>query len=115
MPKQKLLPLLKALKGIKQVNARKIILNHLDEPTCESLYQLVHNVVANKKIPKRRAVNLSKSLSTHQDDLRYISKLNGNKRKKREKLASMGGFPFLALASAAIPFLTSLLLNSRKK
>jgi len=115
LSKKKLLPLLQVLKNIKPIHRRKTLIKHLDDPTCQSLYELVHNVLSNKKIAPRRVNKLQKSLARHKDDLRYIARYSGKKSIKREKLASMGGFPFTALLSAAIPLLTSLLFRNKKK
>lgn len=115
LSKKNLLPVLHALKSIKPAHHRKTIINSLDEPTCQSLYELVHNVLSSKRISPAQVKKLQKSLSPHKEDLRYIARLRGKNSVKRKKLSSMGAFPFTALLSAAIPLLTSLLFRKKNQ
>lgn len=109
-----LLPLLQSLKSVKP-DARKVILNRLDDKSLEEINETIHNVLVNTRVPVKQAKRLSKVLQPHKNTLRYLARPSASPRFKRKKIQEMGGFPFTALLSAAIPLLVSYLFPSKKK
>jgi len=112
LKRKELLPILQILKQVKP-GKRPAILEHLDDPTCESLYELVHNVISNERVPKAKRDLLEKKLKPHKDQLRFLARKNAKRLVKKKAMSKMGGFPFSILLSAAIPLITSLLLKKK--
>jgi len=110
---QKLLPILKMLKNVKPVSARKELLKHFDDETSEGLYEMIHNVLYSNKLTEGRKNKLRKALTPYKSNLKYIAREKGSGSVKKQKMAEMGAFPFTAILSAAIPLLTSLLFKKK--
>jgi hypothetical protein len=112
---RQILPLLKTLQGVKPQDNRSVLLSHLDDEACEAMYETLYNVMANEKIGPATRKKLRKKLWAHQEPMNFLTK-NGKRyspKLKRKKLAAMGGNPLGLILSAAIPFITDLLLGKR--
>jgi hypothetical protein len=113
---KQLLPLLKTLQDVRPHNNRSILLSHLDDETCEALYETIYNVLGNDKLDPAERKKLRRKLWAHQEPLNFLTK-SGKKfspKLKRKKLAAIGGNPLFAVLGAAIPLLIDVLTNKRK-
>ena len=89
---------------------RACLVDHLNDASIDKIGQLVFNTLfTDLKIPRRKAIDLSKKLKIHKKDLQFIS--NASKpvqlRRKRVKKQSASGLG--VLLATAIPALISLL------
>jgi len=112
---KRMLPLLQTIKDFKPKQRRSILLNHLDDEACETIYEAVANVLKNERVDPKTRLRLKKKLAAHKNDLRYLASPSKKPALKKKKLAKMGGFPLTAILSAAIPLLLSHILPSLTK
>jgi hypothetical protein len=91
-------------------SSRGTILKHLDDRTCESLYEIIYNILNNPKVPSKK---LSGKLAAHKKKILYIANPKNSPTIKKKYLAQMGGFPFTAILSTAIPLLISYLTRRK--
>ena len=113
MPKRKMnrgiaLPFLQTLKEIRP-KQRSILLSHLDDEACETVYAAIANVLNNKKVPAKKREKLRKLLAPHKTHLRFMA--NGKKcnRAKKKRLVQVGGFALGQILQTALPLLLALL------
>jgi hypothetical protein len=102
---EKYLPLFQTLQEFKPREKRSILLAHLDDETCEALYEAVANVVKNDSIPIARRKKLRRLLEGHSSSLRYLADFHRSKKKKRKLLPTLGGSALSAVLDASIPLL----------
>lgn len=105
---KKLLPFLRAMKGLKK-EARGTVLGHLDPASCEALYEVVWNVLRSPMLTDRQKATLRRKLAPHQELLMYLSNPKSSATTKRNRLSQSGGGFLLPILSAAIPMLMSLI------
>lgn len=103
-----ILSFLQALKGLRPAH-RTVLLSHLDENSCETLYETISNVLCNTNITSSQRRRLKKQLTPHKDTLRFLSCKRKSPQAKKKRLTQMGGFPITTILSTAIPLLTSLI------
>jgi len=108
MKKRELLELLQALK--KCNSSRNAVLNHLDDNSCEAIYEVIANVLQNPRVSPSSAKKLKRKLAPHKNTLRYLATPTRSKKVKRKKLVQMGGSAFSTILNTAIPLLLPLLL-----
>lgn len=108
-----ILPLLQTLKDTKP-GQRGLLLGHLDNPTTENLCEAVCNVLRNNSVPGKQQNKLRRALAPHKLTLRGIADKKKSVKSRKKKLVQLGGFPFTAILSAAIPLLMNLLMPPKK-
>jgi len=112
---KRMLPLLQTIKDFKPKQRRSILLNHLDDEACETIYEAVANVLKNERVDPKTRLRLKKKLAPHKKDLRYLASSGKKLALKKRKLAKMGGFPLTAILNAAIPLMLSYILPKLAK
>lgn len=110
-----MLPLLQSLQDFKPANRRSILLSHLDDETCEMLYETIANVIQNEAIPPVTRARLRKALAPHKGAVRYIADKSKPPALKKKKMVQMGGFVMSAIIGAAIPLLVDLVAKAFAK
>lgn len=103
-----ILPFLQIFKELRP-NQRTILLSHIDDRSCEAIFEAFANVLRNDKVSPATRKRLKRSLAPHKNCLRTIINRRASCKTKRKKLQQLGGFPFAAIISAAIPLLMSAL------
>lgn len=107
---REILPFLQTFKDLK-ASQRGIMLAHLDDKSCETLYETVSNVLKNPMVTAAQRKKLKKVLLPHKHCLRSLTTRSGSARSKRKKLQKIGGFPFAAILGTAIPLLLNLIAS----
>ena len=105
---KKVLPFLQMFKELRPVQ-RGILLDHLNDESCETLCETITNVLTNPKLAKGKRTKLKKVLAPHKNSLRSLTKPRLSKKTKRKRLNQIGGFPIAAILGAAIPLLINLI------
>lgn len=109
---EKILPMLQSLKKASP-KYRPILLSHMDGPSCNAMYETIHNVLTNPRVPVGQRKKLRKMLFPYKNELRYLATQLNSETKKR-KLIQMGGtIPFGSILSTAIPLLLNVLRSSK--
>jgi len=110
-----ILPLLQTLKDVRPAQRRGIILSHLDSESCADLFEVIRHLLTHvKSLSAYTVKKLRRALGPHKATLKMLLNQRANMLKKRKRMAQMGGFPFTAILSAAIPFLFNLLSPKRR-
>jgi hypothetical protein len=109
---RKVLPFLQVLKQLRP-GQRSILLSHLDNESCEMVYEAVANVLKNPKVTPAKRRQLKKALAPHKKCLRSLVSKKRSSGLKRKDLASVGGFPLGLVLSTAIPLLLNMLTGSK--
>ena len=111
---EKYIPLFNILRELEPVQ-RIIILSHLDEQTCESIYACINTLLITdlRKIKKYKSSfpKIKKILSKQKKNLRFLAKKNKSKYSKRQKkkiLPQIGGSLGLVM-SIVIPIILDLI------
>jgi len=112
---KRMLPLLQTIKDFKPKQRRSILLDHLDDEACETIYEAVANVLKNERVDPKTRSRLKKKLAPHKKDLRYLASFNKKPTLKKKKLVKMGGFPLSAILNAAIPLMMTHILPKLAK
>lgn len=87
---------------------RNLIIDHLNDHSCEFIYECIYNGITNPNISKKSKKLLRDRLQNDKTKLRYLARPGGNSKRKRKILTQVGGFlPFIL--GAVLPILTSLL------
>lgn len=107
---REILPFLQTFKDLRPAQ-RSIMLAHLDDKSCEILYEAVSNVLRNPTVSAAQRKRLRKVLQPHKHCLRSLISRSGSSANKRRKLQKIGGFPFSAILSTAIPLLLNLIAS----
>jgi len=104
------------MQTLKQINPshRTILLGHLNDETCEALYEAVKNVLENPKITPSRRAMLRKRLSPHKKVLRNLVKKSGSRSAKKKNLTKLGGNPLALILGTAIPLLLDVIFPRRR-
>ena len=110
---REILPFLQTFKDL-QPTQRGIMLAHLDDKSCEVLYEAISNVLQNPTVTEAQRKRLKKVLQPHRQCLRSLISRRGSRASKRKKLQQIGGFPFAAILGTAIPLLVNLLTSRRR-
>ena len=103
-----LLPFLQILKDLSP-NQRAIILAHINDSSCEAIYETVSNVLRNKSVSEADARRLRKLLAPHKACLRSLVSNRVSGSQKRKKLYRIGGLPLASILAVGIPLLLSLI------
>lgn len=112
-------PLLKTLQELNN-NQRSIILSHLDNTACESIYGCIKKILkTNNKVHKNKSsfTSIRSKLKNDKEILRCLSSKCYSKRanvKKRKKLAQVGGSVGFII-SLALPIILDLIKNNLTK
>ncbi len=88
---------------------RSILLGHLNDESCQALYQAVHNVLVNPNVTSKQKKRLQTVLLPHAKQVRYLADYKKSEKAKRKKLLQLGGFPLATILSVAIPLLMRIL------
>ena len=104
---RKLLPFLQTLKQLRPAQ-RSILLAHIDDVSCEMLYETISNVLRNGKVTPAQQKRLKKALLPHKSCLRTLMSKTCSKQRKRHNLNQIGGFPLGTILATAIPLLLNL-------
>lgn len=105
---RKLVSFLQTLKELRPVH-RSIMLGHLKDESCESLYEVVANVLKNPRLSHKEKLKLKKALSPYKSELRHLANKKKSRVSKHKKLLKLGGSPLASILQAAIPLLLSLI------
>lgn len=106
-----ILPFLQTFKEL-HPSQRGIMLAHLDEKSCNTLYETIANVLRNPNLSETRRKKLRGVLHPYKAAFRTLIKTTGNNAAKRKTLYKIGGFPLATVLGAAIPLLLDIV---RKK
>ena len=104
---RKLLPFLQVLKELRPVQ-RNILLAHIDDKSCEMIYEAISNVLQNSKVSYGSRKRLKKALQPHKRCLRTLISKTCSRSRKRKYLTKIGGFPLGTILATAIPLLLNL-------
>jgi Mg/Co/Ni transporter MgtE len=104
---RKVLPFLQVLRELRP-GQRSILLSHLDDESCEMVYEAVANVLKNSKVTAAKRRRLKKALEPHKKCLRTLISKKSSKSTKRKNLAAVGGFPIGTILATALPILLDL-------
>ena len=105
---RKVLPFLQVLRELRP-QQRSILLSHIDDESCEMVYEAVANVLKNSKVTSAQRRRLKKALEPHKKCLRTLISNKSSRSAKRKNLLAVGGFPIGMILSAALPLLLNLL------
>jgi hypothetical protein len=108
-----MLPFLQVLKDLSP-NQRAIILAHIDEASCETIYETVSNVLKNRSVSDTDARKLRKILAPHKGCLRSLASKRLSSTQKRRKLYTIGGLPLGTILGVGIPLLLNLIRSQLK-
>ena len=103
-----MLPFLQILKDLTP-NQRAIILAHINDSSCEAIYETVSNVLRNKSVSEADARKLKRFLAPHKTCLRSLASKRLSSTQKRRKLYQIGGLPLATILGVGIPLLLSLI------
>lgn len=109
---REILPFLQTVKELRPAH-RAIILAHLDDSSCEALYEAVYNVLRNPRLSVSQRIQLKKVLQPHKACLRSLVNKKASTKTKRKKLYEVGGFPLTTILATAIPLLIDILRGKK--
>jgi hypothetical protein len=111
---RKVLPLLRVLQDFKPKSRRSILLSHLDDESCEALYEAVANVMLSDRIHPTVRAKLKRILNRNREPLTILSDKEADPALKKRHLTQMGGGVLSLILSTAIPLLVDLLRPKSK-
>jgi hypothetical protein len=111
---RKVLPLLRVLQDFKPKSRRSILLSHLDDESCEALYEAVANVMLSDRIHPTVRAKLKRILNRNREPLTILSDKEADPALKKRHLTQMGGGVLSLILSTAIPLLIDLLRPKSK-
>jgi hypothetical protein len=111
---RKVLPLLRVLQDFKPKSRRSILLSHLDDESCEALYEAVANVMLSDRIHPTVRAKLKRILNRNREPLTVLSDKEADPALKKRHLTQMGGGVLSLILSTAIPLLVDLLRPKSK-
>ena len=101
---KKALPLLKILQDLPD-DHRQIVIDHLDEKTCESVIDCIKRVVkSGKKLKSNQELREFILKNQHQIQ-RLLTNKGGSFTRRRRSLAQFGGGPLALVMSFAVPLI----------
>jgi hypothetical protein len=106
---KKIIPFLETLQDIKPSEKRSILLSHLNDETCEAIYETIKHVLYKQDLDPPIKSKLKELLTNHEKPLLYLSKNDKKPALKKKQLVKMGGFPLAAILAVAIPLLMDLI------
>lgn len=99
---------LKTLKELKP-KQRDVLLQHLDNNSCDILYDTVTNVLNSRLLTEKQKIQLQKKLLPHRSCLQDLSRASTHLPTRKKKISQAGtGSVLLPIISAAIPLLSKL-------
>ena len=107
---REVIPFLQTFKDLRP-NQRGILINHIDDKSCEILYEAIANVLRSPRISDGQKKKLRRALQAHKSCLRSLISSKTSKTVKRKKLQQIGGFPLATILATAVPLVLDLLMK----
>lgn len=107
---REVIPFLQTFKDLRP-NQRSILIGHIDDKSCEILYEAIANVLRSPRISDGQRKKLRKILQAHKSCLRSLISNKTSRTLKRKKLQQIGGFPLATILATAVPLVLDLLMK----
>lgn len=112
---KKILPFLETLQDVKCGQNRSILLSHLNDEACQTLYQTIANILASDRLHPTVKEKLKNLLRDHKDSFLNIVDEEKSSALKKKELMKIGGFPLSAVLAAAVPLMLDLIKPKYQK